>query len=113
VASGAGADRRQVEALVAAGCAGIVVAATGNGMVHRDLDAALRRAAAAGVAVLRSSRCLLGGIVEGDGRIAAPEGRTEARDDQGDEAHPSAGVLTPPKARVELILRLLAARRAA
>ncbi len=99
VASGAGADARQVAALVAAGCAGIVVAATGNGMVHRELDAALRQAAAAGVAVLRSTRCTEGAIVE-------PELQTDA-------ALPSAGALTPAKARVELIMRLLAGHAAA
>jgi L-asparaginase len=98
VVSGAGADARQVRALVAAGCAGIVVAGTGNGMLHRDLDAALRDAAAGGVAVLRSTRCAEGSIVE-------PQ-------PPADDALPSAGALTPAKARVELILRLLATRAA-
>ncbi|HEX2540538.1 MAG TPA: asparaginase [Caldimonas sp.] len=74
VTSGAGVDARQVDALVGAGCAGIVVAGTGNGMVHRDLEAALRKAEASVVAVLRSSRCPAGGIVEPSGRIEAPAG---------------------------------------
>jgi L-asparaginase len=98
VASGAGADPRQVSALEAAGCAGIVVAATGNGMLHRELEAALRDATGRGLAVLRSTRCLEGRIVE----VA------ERADD-----FASAGALTPAKARVELILRLLAGRGAA
>lgn len=97
VASTAGADARSVEALVGAGVDGIVVAATGNGSVHHALESALRRAAAAGVAVLRASRCLDGAILES----------TAAAD--GEPPLPSAGDLTPQKARVELLLRLLAA----
>jgi L-asparaginase len=96
VTSTAGADARQVEALVGAGCAGIVVAATGNGTLHHALDTSLRRAALGGVAVLRSTRCLDGPIVENPAL--------------GADILPCAGALTPPKARVELILRLLAAR---
>jgi len=94
VNSGAGADGRVVGLLTAAGVDGIVVAATGNGTVHSALEAALQAASDAGVAVLRSSRCLYGSIVEPASRRA--------------EALPSAGDLSPPKARVELILRLLA-----
>lgn len=95
VTSGAGVDGRVVELLVAAGVDGIVVAATGNGMVHRRLEPALAAAAHAGVAVLRSTRCLDGSVVE-------PTPRRP-------EALPSAGDLTPQKARVELIVRLLGA----
>ena len=95
VTSDAGADGRAVRALVAAGVEGIVVAATGNGSVHRELAAALEVAAAGGVRVLRATRCL-------DGGAAA---KAEAR-------FASAGTLTPVKARVELVLQLLAARRA-
>jgi len=97
VASGAGVDGRHVAALVDAGCAGIVVAGTGNGTIHAALEAALRSAMARGVAVLRSTRCLDGRVVEGDS--SAPD------------AIPHAGGLTPPKARIELILRLLAVAR--
>jgi L-asparaginase len=91
VASHAGADGRVVACLVAAGVRGIVVAATGNGTVHRELETALQAAQAAGVAVMRSTRCIAGGIV------GQPAG-----------ALPSAGALTPAQARVELMLRLLA-----
>ena len=98
VASGAGADARSVSALVEAGCDGLVVAATGNGTVSRALEPALRDAAARGVAILRSTRCLDGTIVEPSETVplVAPN------------RLPSAGGLTPQKARVELIVRLLA-----
>ena len=92
VTSGAGADARSVRALVDAGCAGIVVAATGNGRVHVALEAPLREAMARGCAVLRSTRCLDGTVID-----AEPS----------DTDIPSAGALTPQQARVELIVRLL------
>ena len=94
VTSAAGVDARAVDALVAAGCDGIVVAATGNGTVHRALEAALARAQATGVAIVRSTRCQNGSIVGS----ASAEGRS---------AYPSAGDLTPQKARVEMLLALL------
>ena len=98
VTSDAGADGRAVEALAACGVRGIVVAATGNGTVHHRLADALVVAAAQGVVALRSSRCLAGGIL-GD----AP----------GDQlsAIPSAGDLTPVKARIALMLELLESLR--
>jgi L-asparaginase len=92
VASHAGASGRAVDALVAAGVQGLVVAATGNGSWHESLRPALQRARQAGVALLRATRCAAGGI--------AGEDR--------DELVPSAGHLTPAQARVELALRLLA-----
>jgi len=99
VTSKAGADPRAVRALLAAGCAGLVVATTGNGTVHHALEAALADAAASGCAVLRATRCLAGAIVEPT--PAAPG------------ALPAAASLTPQQARVELIVRLLAARAVA
>ena len=92
VTSCSGATGAVVAALRAAGVRGIVAAATGNGSLHRDLEAALRDAQASGIAVLRSTRCLDGTIVGG-----------------GAAALPSAGGLTPVQARIELMLRLLAA----
>ncbi len=92
VCSHAGVEPVVVEALVAAGYRGLVVEGTGNGTLHRALDAALRAAAARGVRVWRASRCQGGAIV------GQPEG-----------AWPSAAGLTPAKARVELLLQLLAA----
>ncbi len=90
VTSTAGTDGRVVGALVEAGVDGIVVAGTGNGSLHRELEAALDVADRRGVSVLRSTRCLDGAIVE-----ASPGRFDSARD------------LTPVKARVDLILQLL------
>jgi L-asparaginase len=92
VTSHAGATGAMVRALCAAAARGLVVAATGNGTVHRDLEAALLEAQRSGVRVLRSTRCADGALV-------------------GDAALPSADDLTPAKARVELLLELLAAGR--
>jgi L-asparaginase len=97
VVSTAAADARSVRAVVDAGFDGIVVATTGNGTIHRALEAPLRDAVGRGCAVLRATRCLAGAIVE-----PTPPG---------DEALPSAGPLTPQQARVELIVRLLERRR--
>ena len=94
--STSGARATGVEAWCDAGVRGIVVASTGNGGVHRELQAARERAAARGIGVLRSTRCLDGRIIAGRGAGAS-------------EPLPSAEALTPVQARVELILRLLAA----
>ena len=93
VCSHAGVEPVVVQALVQAGYRGVVVEGTGNGTVHRALDDALRGAAAQGVRVWRATRCQGGAIV------GQPEG-----------AWPSAGMLTPAKARVELLLQLLSER---
>ena len=95
----AGADAWMVEALRSAGVRGIVVAGTGNGTLHHALEASLMAARAAGVAVLRSTRCQEGRIVPGGRR-------------HGDELA-SAGALTPVQARIELTLRLLGGQGAA
>ncbi len=94
VASHAGASGRAVDALVAAGVRGLVVAATGHGSWHASMRPALQRAADAGIALLRATRCAAGGIVG---------------DDQ-DDLVPSAGHLTPAQARIELALRLMERR---
>ena len=85
----AGADGRVVRALLAAGVDGIVAAGTGNGTLSVALDAALREAEARGVSVLRSTRCDAGPVMALPGLL------------------PSAGALSPVKARIELILTLL------
>jgi L-asparaginase len=90
VMSHAGANGALVRALCGLGVRGIVVAGTGNGTLHRELEAALIEARGAGIAVLRSTRV-------GDGRVRAI----------GADALPSADDLTPGKARVELMLRLM------
>jgi L-asparaginase len=84
-------DDWAVRAAVAAGLQGLVVEGTGNGTLHRALQPALQEAQRAGLRVLRATRCVAGGVV------GAPEG-----------AWPNAGLLTPAKARVELLLQLLA-----
>ncbi|MCW5634941.1 MAG: asparaginase [Rubrivivax sp.] len=91
VMSHAGARGELIDALVRAGARGLVIAGTGNGSVHRALVEAARRAEAAGVVVRRASRCQLGGVVG-------------ARPD----SLPSAGMLTAPQARIELMLDLMA-----
>jgi L-asparaginase len=91
VTSHAGATGAEVDALVAAGVAGLVVAATGNGTVHHRLEAALARAQAQGVRVVRATRCALGRIID-----TAPAGLAHADH------------LTPAQARVQLLLALLA-----
>lgn len=93
VTSHAGARSETIDALVAAGARGLVIAGTGNGTLHEALDAAARRAEQRGVMVWRASRCLLGGVV------GAPAG-----------ALPSAGALTPFQARIELQLALMLRR---
>lgn len=92
VTSHAGARGATVDALVAAGALGLVIAGTGNGSVHRELLAAARKAQGGGVRVLRASRCVAGGVV------GAPE-----------HALPTAGSLTPAQARVRLMLELMGA----
>jgi len=86
----AGADGAVVRALWASGIDGLVAAGTGNGTLSRGLDAALRQAQAGGVRVVRSTRCDAGPVMELPGLL------------------PSAGALGPVKARIELILALLA-----
>jgi L-asparaginase len=94
--SHAGASGALVRAACEAGAQGLVIAATGNGSVHHEMEAALIAAQGAGVAVLRSTRCLDGSIVEAEGSTPVL---------------PSAGALTPVQARIELMLRLLAERK--
>lgn len=86
----AGASGAVVEALLAQGVQGLVVAGTGNGSLHHALEAALLKAQAAGVQVLRSTRC--------------PNGRVLPMPD---DSIPDSGGLSSVKARVALILRLL------
>lgn len=86
----AGSDGRIVRALLAQGVDGLIAAGTGNGTLSNALDAALREAQAAGVKVWRSTRCDAGPVMALPGLL------------------PSAGALSPVKARVELILALLA-----
>lgn len=69
---------------------GLVVAGTGNGTLHQALEAALQRAAAQGVRVVRATRCA-------QGRVWPRPG----------DAWPDSQGLSPVKARLALMLELL------
>lgn len=86
----AGSNGAIVDALVASGAHGIVVAAPGNGSLHVALEAALRRAVAAGVPVRRCTRCAGGALVGVN-----------------DEVIPGTPTLSPWQARIDLMLSLL------
>ncbi|PLZ03618.1 L-asparaginase [Burkholderia sp. WAC0059] len=98
VASYAGVSRIAVDALVAAGVRGLVVAGTGNGSIHAALERGLVDAVAQGVAVVRASRT-------GSGHVM----RNGAASDDA-LGFVSAGTLNPWKARVLLMLALAAGR---
>lgn len=93
LANHAGADGREVRALLAAGVQGLVVAGTGNGTLSTALEAALLQAQRSGVPVRRCSRCADGAVVDPPGAAALP----------------AAGERSPWQARVDLLLELLAA----
>jgi len=90
VMSHAGATGALVQALVAQGIQGIVVAATGNGTVHNELMAALLQARRGGVRVVRATRCASGRVL--------PTGADALPDSKG---------LSPVKARIALALELM------
>ena len=91
VMSTAGTTGAGVNALIKAGVAGLVVAATGNGTLHTALAESLKSAIASGVKVLITTRCLDGQIVG----TSDLQGATVTR-------------LSPVKARVALMLALRA-----
>ena len=94
ILSYAGVSPTLVDALVEIETKGIVVAGTGNGSLHDELERALATAARSGIAVVRSTR-VWGGHVTGN---------ASARDDV--LGFISAGNLNPYKARVLLMLGL-------
>jgi L-asparaginase len=94
VVSHAGVSRVALDALVAAGARGIVVAGTGNGSIHATLQQALAEARAKGVAIVRASRVGSGHVMRNG---AAPDDAL---------GFVSAGALNPYKARVLLKLAL-------
>lgn len=87
----AGGDGQVVDLLVSAGVNGLVVAATGHGTVHENVQAALSRAQSAGVKIMVASRVGLGGVY----RAHTPWATSHA--------------LSPAQSRVHLILELLQA----
>ena len=97
--SHAGATGSVVRALLAqtgaeAPLRGIVVAGTGNGTIHKSMEAALLEAQALGVRVLRVSRCAYGQVVGG-----SPSHRSGAF---------AAAGLSGVKARIALMLEIAA-----
>ncbi|RAR52029.1 L-asparaginase [Paraburkholderia unamae] len=96
VTSYAGVSRAAVEALVAAGVDGLVVAGTGNGSIHGALQQALAEAASKGVPVVRASRVGSGHVMHNGA----------AKDDA--LGFVSSGTLSPYKSRVLLLLALAA-----
>ncbi|BDU55624.1 asparaginase [Limnohabitans sp. TEGF004] len=87
-----GADGRLVRALTAHDAPqGWVVAGTGNGTLHHDLEAALLDAQKQGAQVLRASRCAQGGVQSREVDVL-----------------PHAGGLTAVQARVALLMHLVA-----
>jgi L-asparaginase type II len=89
----AGADGAVVEALVAAGARGIVMASVGRGNLPAPLGAAARQAAEGGVVVVVSNRTGAGRVPVG----SPPSDRPFL---------PGAGGLNPQRARVVLMLGL-------
>ena len=89
----AGATGMVVDLLVRNGVQGLVAACTGNGSLHQDLEAALVRAQAAGVKVVRATRCAQGRVLPKPGDLI-----------------PDSAGLSPVKARVAMQLALLGAQ---
>jgi L-asparaginase len=96
VASYAGASRVAIDALVAAGAKGLVIAGTGNGSIHSTMQQAVADATKQGVVVVRSSRVGSGHVMRNG---AAPDDALGSI---------TAGSLNPYKARVLLMLALAA-----
>ena len=69
---------------------GLVVAGTGNGTIHKELEASLLRAQALGVKVVRATRCAMGRVL--------PAAHNLIQDSRG---------LSPVKARLALMLALV------
>lgn len=86
----AGASGDLVDLMASSGVHGLVVAGTGNGTVHYELEAALLRAQTRGLHIVRSTRCAQGRVLP---RI--------------DDLFPASEGLSPVKARIALMLELM------
>jgi L-asparaginase len=96
VTSYAGASRASIDAFVASGVKGLVIAGTGNGSIHSLMQLAVSDAIRQGVAIVRSSRVGSGHVMRNG---AAPDDTLGTI---------TAGTLNPYKARVLLMLALAA-----
>ena len=86
----AGVSADMVDALVRLGAHGLVVAGTGTGTIHEVLQAALLKAEARGVHIVRASRCVAGPVLA---RL--------------DDCLPTSNGLSPVKARIAMMLKLM------
>ncbi|MDP2872576.1 MAG: asparaginase [Bacillota bacterium] len=102
IATSVGMDARFVDASVAAGSRGMVLAAMGGGALPMPMMPRLRELAEGGFPILVASRCLLGGVRPPRGVHAAGRGMLL-----------TAGDLPPHKARIKLMLALAAVRHLA
>ena len=91
----AGAPADLIDASVARGAKGLVLALAGHGSIPSAWIPALRQAREQGVAIVRASRCT-GPVIR------------DANADDSQEGFLTAGDLPPPKARVALMLALAA-----
>ena len=112
VQSGALQSARAVQALVAAGVQGLVVAGTGNGTIHQAMEQALLQARAQGVSVWHTTRCLEGQLVglpvgQGVPSVQASSDEIAAHVIKvGAEGGLDAVLLPPSKARIAMMLQL-------
>ena len=90
----AGAAPDLIDACVAAGAAGIVLALSGHGSIPANWRAAIARARARGVHIVRASRVAAGGV------------RPQTNEDDAATGCIAAGERTPQQARVLLLLAL-------
>jgi L-asparaginase len=117
VTSHAGVDGAMVKALMQSDAPshGWVVAGTGAGTVHPELEQALVEAQAQGAVVWRASRCAWGEVPDETVKGAVNSAVTAAVNgaangvggSPGSSPFKSAGTLTPTKARIALMLHLM------
>ena len=107
--SHAGAHARALQALAQAGVQGVILAATGNGTLHQELEQAAQVCMTQGLPVLLAARCTASAIVRGPASPPEPVPLALPACSKGvaDLASP-ATVLPPSKARILLMLQILA-----
>ncbi len=113
--SHAGADARALHALAQAGVQGLVLAATGNATLHHAVQEAAQALERQGVRVVQAPRCQASAVVRSaagaDADVVPLLWRTADRAGAGGAGAAyatAAGALPVSKARVQLLLQLLA-----